>query len=442
MTDDQLDPRFERAVRATLAELDPGNPPAALQHRGDRCAGTIRPPGAVALQPSMALGGLAAALLVAVVGIGVLTRFSATVAPQPSVAPAPGVRVELVSDDPLAPLADIVRILDARLDAADLDDSTIAIEGGRIVVDAPVDPARRDRRGGADPTAHVRGRGRGSGHGAGRDRAGSGPCPGTRTPCCSTSEDVVRRRGRRRRLGPGGRPADTWTRLRRIGSPSTRSANVGEMFAIAVDGEAIVAPMINEPITDGDIQITVGPLDASGADHLREMVAMLEGGPLPAPLRVVADEPSDRSVAHRRRRRRRLRPRRRPRANDHAGRSRQPPVRVQPVPFPASLLDERRFDERADTPEAEALRAHLAMDGPDYDRLPDDGWALVGCDDARPSTWPGARRDGGLMSACCHNDGGWRVDGWGPCQPRMVRDDGIGPPGGGSRRVRTSAPTP
>ena len=103
-------------------------------------------------------------------------------------------------------------------------------------------------------------------------------------------------------------------------------------------------------------------------------------------------------------------------ANDHARRSRHAPVVCGQFPFPAALLDERRFDERADTPEAEALRAHLAMVGPDYDWLPDDGWALVGADEVGPSTWPSATTVPWSMRRC-HSELGWRVDGWGDCQP-------------------------
>ena len=208
MTDDRLDPRFERALRATLAELDPGNPPAQLQRRGDRRAGRSARPGRVRFNPSMALGGLAAALLVAVVGIGVLPRFSATVAPQPSVAPVPGVRLELVSDDPLAPLADIVQILDARLGAAGLGDSTIVIDGGRIVVDAPVDPG--DAAAVTALTRLLTAQGEVEGLATGLDEI----VPG-QDVARGRVRRAVPRRGRRRRrvgrrwLGRGRHPADT-----------------------------------------------------------------------------------------------------------------------------------------------------------------------------------------------------------------------------------------
>ena len=49
-------------------------------------------------------------------------------------------------------------------------------------------------------------------------------------------------------------------------------------------------------------------------------------------------------------------------------------------PFGAEVLDITREDELANTPEAAALRAHLAQPGPDFDSLPDRGWTLVGTD--------------------------------------------------------------
>lgn len=70
------------------------------------------------------------------------------------------------------------------------------------------------------------------------------------------------------------------TGARRFGSATTQ--NVGKRFAIILDEEVISAPTIQTPITTGSGQIT-GGFTAEGAGDL---VALLRGGALPAPLKV------------------------------------------------------------------------------------------------------------------------------------------------------------
>jgi protein-export membrane protein SecD len=67
---------------------------------------------------------------------------------------------------------------------------------------------------------------------------------------------------------------------RRFGTATTQ--NVGKRFAIILDDEVISAPSINEPITGGSGQITGGFTTESAGD----LVALLRGGALPAPLNV------------------------------------------------------------------------------------------------------------------------------------------------------------
>ncbi len=67
---------------------------------------------------------------------------------------------------------------------------------------------------------------------------------------------------------------------RRFGAATTQ--NVGKRFAIILDEEVISAPSINEPITTGSGQITGGFTAESASD----LVALLRGGALPAPLNV------------------------------------------------------------------------------------------------------------------------------------------------------------
>ena len=68
---------------------------------------------------------------------------------------------------------------------------------------------------------------------------------------------------------------------RRFGDATT--ANVGKRFAILLDGKVISAPTIQQPITTGDGRIT-GDFTLAEAS---ELVTLLNGGALPAPLKVI-----------------------------------------------------------------------------------------------------------------------------------------------------------
>jgi protein-export membrane protein SecD len=70
------------------------------------------------------------------------------------------------------------------------------------------------------------------------------------------------------------------TGARRFGTATTQ--NVGKRFAIILDDEVISAPSINEPITGGSGQITGG----FTVERAQDLVALLRGGALPAPLNV------------------------------------------------------------------------------------------------------------------------------------------------------------
>ena len=94
-------------------------------------------------------------------------------------------------------------------------------------------------------------------------------------------------------------------------------------------------------------------------------------------------------------------------------------------PFDAGALDRAANDELDDTPIAAALRAHLALGGPDIDFLPDEGWRLTGMDGTSAEFV--ARDAGGTKVVEVANDGGgWRVTGWGECRPRRALPGGLG----------------
>ena len=86
-------------------------------------------------------------------------------------------------------------------------------------------------------------------------------------------------------------------------------------------------------------------------------------------------------------------------------------------------------DEQADDPVAAALRAHLAGVGPDIDFLPDTGWHLAG-KDAQNAEFVTVGGDLGMKVVVVSNgengSDGWKVTGWGQCQPRLQLPTGLG----------------
>lgn len=96
-------------------------------------------------------------------------------------------------------------------------------------------------------------------------------------------------------------------------------------------------------------------------------------------------------------------------------------------PFGTEILVEPgRNDEDDPNPAAEALRRHLAQPGPDIDFLPDDGWTLAGMDD-QLAEFIIVGGDLGMKSVSVENQGGgWKVTGWGDCQPTIVLAAGLG----------------
>ena len=63
--------------------------------------------------------------------------------------------------------------------------------------------------------------------------------------------------------------------------------NIGSSFAITVDGAVLTAPVIQNAIPGGDVQITGGGVDGFDANEAARMVAILQSGPLPFPIHEV-----------------------------------------------------------------------------------------------------------------------------------------------------------
>ena len=96
-------------------------------------------------------------------------------------------------------------------------------------------------------------------------------------------------------------------------------------------------------------------------------------------------------------------------------------------PFGAEILDVTRTDEDANTPQAAALRAHLAKPDPDIDILPDQGWKLVGTDADRAEFVTVTDGDPAMVQVTLEpGAAGWKVVGWGQCRPDRLLADGFG----------------
>jgi preprotein translocase subunit SecD len=69
-------------------------------------------------------------------------------------------------------------------------------------------------------------------------------------------------------------------------------AHIGQYFAIVLDGKVISAPTIQSEIPGGQVEISQnGVVGGFPLDEANELVAFLQTGPLPAPLRELSSEP-------------------------------------------------------------------------------------------------------------------------------------------------------
>jgi protein-export membrane protein SecD len=68
------------------------------------------------------------------------------------------------------------------------------------------------------------------------------------------------------------------------------AAHVGEYFAITLDGKVISAPRINEPIPNGQVQISAGGLGGFSLKAATDLVTVLKYGSLPYPILELSNE--------------------------------------------------------------------------------------------------------------------------------------------------------
>src|SRR5262249_16616115 len=67
------------------------------------------------------------------------------------------------------------------------------------------------------------------------------------------------------------------------------SDNVGSYFAIVLDGKVISAPVIDEPIPGGQVQIRSGGIGGYPLDQAQNLVTILQFGQLPFPIQELAN---------------------------------------------------------------------------------------------------------------------------------------------------------
>ena len=66
------------------------------------------------------------------------------------------------------------------------------------------------------------------------------------------------------------------------------AAHVGDYFAITIDGSVLSAPVIQNGIPNGEVQITGGGQDGFSAETVSSLVTILRSGPLPFPVSLTA----------------------------------------------------------------------------------------------------------------------------------------------------------
>jgi hypothetical protein len=418
MTDERMDPRFEDAVRAALAELEPGEVPVALRQgvtAVTSASGRDRQPRRLLL----GLAGLAAAVAIVAVGAALVGRLELgvpTVGVTPSESPSIGPttqHLELVADDVFADSAAVIAVLERRLDSLGYTDATVGVADGRYLVDVVADD---DQRPDLERVLTSVGRVEGLATGMAEVQPGVAVTPDAFSVLFHSEDVSAATLGDDPAAGPIvdlTLDPDTATRFGEY-----TAGHVGETFAIAIDGTPVVVPQINEAILDGQVRISFAD-DAESAERARDLVAILMSGPLPSPLRAV--EGGEQPL---------LAPS-------------SPPASQVPTatslsyvcsrfPFTAALLREGRRDLDADTPWATALRDYLreqqrieeVRTSSDIDSIPHP-WVLVGSTQS-VAEFVAITVDGSLVFARVIDDGGWRVDGFGPCKPRFVEGQGLG----------------
>jgi preprotein translocase subunit SecD len=283
---DDLEPRLHDALHsgslppapASLLDALERVPDAPLRPRGRRGAGPI-------------LGLFAAAAVLLVASAVALTGGSAPgpgpTAPPPSVAGVPRLHLEYTAqtidgDAPTpADMAKIASVLHSRIDAMGIADPTVTSHDMVVAVELP----------GVIDSADVETVGRMLGHTGKVDFVPLGdaqvvegdPVDLAKYPPLFGGDQIA---SATVAADQNGAPAVDFV-LKPDGTRlfADYTANhIGSSFAITMDGDVLSAPVIQDAIPNGDIEITGGGLTGLDATHANGLVALIDSGPLPVPL--------------------------------------------------------------------------------------------------------------------------------------------------------------
>lgn len=303
MTDETMDPRFERDLRALLAAAEPADAPASLYASVAAVAVGPRPRSGWA-SGRMAFAGLAmaAVVVIAVAAVALALRpwgdqpiVGGPTASPSRFAPADGGRVEItyqvMAKGGVQPgatdLEAVAAVLQARIDAALRADSLITTASpDRITVtvdmDAKDETAVSDLRQLLGATGHL-------------DFVPLGDTPASagdsldlvaHPPLFSGDQVASATMGSDQ---AGGRTIDFTLKPEgaRLFADYT-AANIATYFAIVLDGTVISAPVINSAIPNGEVQISQGGEGGYPVAEAQSLVRILQSGELPFPIAEVA----------------------------------------------------------------------------------------------------------------------------------------------------------
>ena len=292
MTDLLLDDgAFERALRAALDDLAPDRTPDSL--RAAVAAVPLRRGRGRATRGRMlfAAMGMAAAVVVAVAGLAVVTGPSWSIgvlAPDgtpPPASPTPGTETFVFrvvpADGSTATKAQVTAVDDAmaaRLRAYGIGTFSSSAADDRITLEVPMPP-------GAGSREAIRALLGTTGVFSVGQPVATPPEPGDRVdgPPLLTGEDVTSATAVTDQAGVPTLEL-TLTGSAAAALADATSAHIGEYLPIALDGVAIVAPVIQAEIPGGQILISFSSDDTTTAARL---AAILQSGPLPQPVEAV-----------------------------------------------------------------------------------------------------------------------------------------------------------
>ncbi len=308
MTDETLDPRFERDLRAVLGASEPADVPASLyalvanvpRRAPARLAWGSRRMVFAGLAMAAVVVIAAAAAAVALRPFGNLPIIGGPATPAPTQPRSLHLEYGVPMIDGALPgpkdMAAVVAVLRARLDATGVAGSTITTGAdGSISLDVNVDPT--DEAAVTELRQLLGTTGRLDFVPLGDQPASVGEQldPAAHPPLFSGDQVAGAKLGSDQ---TGARTVDFTLRPEgaRLFADYT-AASIGTYFAIVLDGVVISAPVIQSAIPGGEVQITQGGLGGYPLAEARRLIAILGSGALPFPIFEVSNNagpaPSD-----------------------------------------------------------------------------------------------------------------------------------------------------